>query len=380
MPRGADPRDKPRNVVAPEGMMGEDDPSGTCPAMMSFRGSHLVNLRLPQGTVWMLETLAEAKGRQQLYESQSPQLLRSLREVALVQSAESSNRIEGVTVDQHRLRPLVLGHAKPVDRPEEEIVGYRKALHDIHTNGVNLPLNAATCLHLHGLAQGGTTGDAGVWKARANDIIELRPDGTRVVRFKPVEPQAVPAAMGELFLAYGHVVEQRQVTPLIALGALVLDFLCIHPFRDGNGRVARLLALLGLYHQGFHVGRYVSLERVIEQTKEDYYATLKASSANWHQGTHDVLPWCGYFLSTLRSAYREFEERASHARAPRGSKTQLVEAALAAMRGPFGIADVERACPSVGRDLVRRVMNRWRTEGKLKTLSRGRDARWLRVE
>jgi hypothetical protein len=317
--------------------MGEDDPSGTCPAMMSFRGSHLVNLRLPQGTVWMLETLAEAKGRQQLYESQSPQLLRSLREVALVQSAESSNRIEGVTVDQHRLRPLVLG-------------------------------------------QGGTTGDAGVWKARANDIIELRPDGTRVVRFKPVEPQAVPAAMGELFLAYGHVVEQRQVTPLIALGALVLDLLCIHPFRDGNGRVARLLALLGLYHQGFHVGRYVSLERVIEQTKEDYYATLKASSANWHQGTHDVLPWCGYFLSTLRSAYREFEERASHARAPRGSKTQLVEAALAAMRGPFGIADVERACPSVGRDLVRRVMNRWRTEGKLKTLSRGRDARWLRVE
>ena len=347
--------------------------------MMSFRHTHLQDLRLPQGTVWMLETLAEAKGRQQLHEHQAPQILESLREMALVQSAESSNRIEGVTVDQDRLRPLVLGKAPPRDRPEEEIVGYRRALNEIHAKGAELPLGPKTCLRLHALAQGGTTGDAGVWKSRANDIIEVHPDGKRTVRFRPLEPKAVPAAMDELFLAYGEAVDQRRVTPLMALAALVLDFSCIHPFRDGNGRVSRLLALLGLYHLGFQVGRYVSLERIVEQTKEDYYDTLQRSSADWHDGRHDVMPWCNYFLSTLRTAYREFEDRASRARPPRGAKSDLVAVALEGMDGPFGIADVERACPSVGRDLIRRVMNRWRAEGRVKTLSRGRDARWQRV-
>jgi Fic family protein len=182
--------------------------------------------------------------------------------------------------------------------------------------------------------------------------------------------------MSELFLAYRDGIDQGRITPLLAMAALVLDFLCIHPFRDGNGRVSRLLWLLALYHHGFSVGRYISIERVVEQTKEDYYETLQRSSAGWHEGQHDIQPWLAYTLSTMRSAYREFEERAERARPRRGTKTELVEAALEHVSGSFGIADIERQCPSVGRDLIRRVMNRWRDEGRLVMLTRGRDARW----
>ena len=346
--------------------------------MNSFRGKRLSELCLSQGTVWMIETLAEARGRQQLYEHQSPQILKALRELAVVESTESSNRIEGVTVARDRLRPLVLGDSPPRDRPEEEIVGYRRALDWIHSEHEKIGLSPATCLRLHELAQGGTSGDAGVWKTRPNDIIELKPDGRREVRFQPLAPALVPDAMEELLLGYRHVIDQRLVSPPLAVAALVLDFTCIHPFRDGNGRVSRLLLLLALYHHGFNVGRYISIERIIEQTKDEYYETLKQSSKGWHEATHDVLPWFTYLLSSLRLAYREFEDRARRARPQRGEKTDLVESAIASMSGPFGIADVERLCPNVGRDMIRRVMNRWRSDGKLVMLGRGRDARWER--
>lgn len=344
--------------------------------MMSFRGTRLQDLRLPQGLVWLLETLAEAKGRQQLHEHQSPQILATLRELALVESAESSNRIEGVVVERSRLRPLVLGDAPPRDRPEEEIVGYRRALNWIHAEREAIPLTPRTCLKLHALAQGGTAGDAGVWKTRPNDIIEIHPDGRREIRFRPLAPDLVPAAMDELFLSYLDALNQGKITPLLATAALILDFSCIHPFRDGNGRVSRLLLLLTLYHQGFSVGRYISIERLVEKTKEDYYDTLKRCSDGWHDGQHDILPWFTYMLSTMRLAYREFEERAQRARPVRGSKTDLVETTLENLSGTFGITDVERRCPNVSRDLIRRVMVRWREAGRLEMLSRGRDARW----
>jgi Fic family protein len=348
--------------------------------MMSFRGLRLFELRLPQGMVWMLETLAESKGRQQLYEHQSPQILQTLRELALIESAESSNRIEGVTVERGRLRPLVLGDEPPRDRPEEEIVGYRRALQWVHTDSATIAMKSATCLQLHALAQGGTTGDAGVWKTRPNDIVQIYPDGRSEVRFRPLAPELVPEAMEEMCRSYQFSIEQRQLTPLLALAALILDFLCIHPFRDGNGRVSRLLLLLGLYHHGFEVGRYVSLERIVEQTKEEYYETLRQSSQGWHEGEHNILPWFNYLLSVLRLASREFEERASRVRPQRGSKTDLIEAALENVKSPFGIADVERLCPNVSREMIRRVMNRWRKEGRLDILGRGRDAQWKKMK
>jgi len=148
--------------------------------MMSFRGNRLSGLRIPQGTVWLLESLAESRGKQALYEARSPQILKALREMALIESTESSNRIEGVTVDRERLRPLVLGRSRPRDRSEEEIVGYRRALSWIHTNHEKIPIEPSTLLRLHGIAQGGTSGDAGQWKRSQNEIIEVYPDGRRL--------------------------------------------------------------------------------------------------------------------------------------------------------------------------------------------------------
>lgn len=348
--------------------------------MMSFRGTRLKELTLPLSTVWLLESLAESKGRQTLYEKQSPQMLKALRELALVESTESSNRIEGVTVGRDRLRPLVLGNARPRDRSEEEIVGYRRALSWIHTNHGKIQIEPDTFKRLHALAQGGTSGDAGQWKRSPNDIVEIHPDGRRVIRFRPVAPDQVLAAVEELCLAYRDSVNQQQGTPLLAVACLVLDFLCIHPFRDGNGRVSRLLALLTLYHHGHDVGRYISHERIVEQTKESYYEALHQSSVGWHDGQHDALPWFNYLLSTLRIAYREFEERAGRERPARGSKADLIAYALENVPSPFGIADVERLCPSVSRDMIRLVMNRWRKEGRLQMLGRGRDARWRRTQ
>jgi Fic family protein len=347
--------------------------------MMSFRGTRLQNIKLSLPIVWLLETLAESKGRHQLYQKQSPQLLKSLREMALIESAESSNRIEGVTVERNRLRPLVVGNTRPRDRSEEEIVGYRMALNWIHTRYHQLPITPETCLRLHALAQGGTSGDAGQWKRTQNDIIEIFPDGRREVRFQPLAPDLVPKAMEELCLAYRHAIDQLQVTPLLASACFVLDFLCIHPFRDGNGRISRLLTLLLCYQHGHDIGRYISLERLVEETKEDYYEALKISSANWHEGTHDVLPWFTYLLSVWRRAYRELEERAERQRPKHGSKTDLVEYALGNIIGPFGISDIEQLCPSVSRDTIRLVMNRWRDQDKLEMLSKGRDAKWQRI-
>ena len=348
--------------------------------MMSFHGKRLAETQLPLGTVWLLEKLAESKGKQSLYEKQSPQILRALREMALVESTESSNRIEGVTVERERLRPLILGNARPRDRSEEEIVGYRRALSWIHTNHEKVAISPDTLKRLHALAQGGTSGDAGEWKRTANEIIEVYPDGHREVRFQPVEPERVPTAIEELCLGYRHAMDQQKVTPLLATACLVLDFLCVHPFRDGKGRVSRLLTLLALYHHGHQVGRYISLERIVEQTKETYYEVLQKCSTGWHDASHEIMPWFNYFLATIRTAYREFEERAERQRPARGSKADLIDYALANVPSPFGISDVERLCPNVSRDMIRVVMNRWRKEGRLKAIGRGRDAQWARTE
>lgn len=263
-----------------------------------------------------------------------------------------------------------MGNTRPRDRSEEEIVGYRLALNRVHTEQRKIPISPDTCLHLHALAQGGTSGDAGRWKTTQNDIIEILPDGRREIRFRPLAPDKVPEAMEELCLGYRHAIEQLHVTPLLASACLILDFLCIHPFRDGNGRIFRLLTLLALYHHGHEVGRFISHERIVEQTKEDYHDVLKMSSVGWHEGVHDVMPWFNYLLSIWRMACREFEERAGRQRPLRGSKTDLVEYALQKIVSPFGIADVERLCPNVSRDTIRLVMNRWRAEGRLEILGK----------
>ena len=254
--------------------------------MMTFRNRRLRDHALPMSTAWLLNDIAEAKGKQEFFTRQSPQVLKALREAAIVQSAESSNRIEGVTVDPDRLRPLVLGSAKPRDRSEQEVQGYRRALNEIHTRHEKLPIAADTLKHLHSLCQS-ASGNAGQFKRVDNEVIELVSGAAPVVRFRGVKAKETPAVVDELCMLFRHALDQDNIPPLIAVAGLVLDFLCIHPFRDGNGRVSRLLFLLACYHCGIEAGRYISLERLIEQNKERYYEVLEQSSQRWHDGEHD---------------------------------------------------------------------------------------------
>jgi Fic family protein len=345
--------------------------------MMTFR-KDLRDFRLPLSTVWLMNDIAEPKGRQELYTKQSPQILKALREMAMVESVESSNRIEGVTVRPDRLRPLVLGNTRPRDRSEEEIQGYRNALQRIHTAATALPVTPGTLLELHRTIQEGS-GDAGQWKAVDNDIIEYRVGEAPRVRFRTLSFPQVAAAVDEMCVLYRHALDQQHVPALVAVACLVLDFLFIRPFRDGNGRVSRVLTVLALYHHGIEVGRYISLERLIEESKEDYYAVLQASSADWHEGKHDLLPWLNYFLAIIRRAYVHFEQRAGQVKSPKGAKTGLLLAAIEAAGNPFRIADLQQACPGVSLDWMRQVLKDLRSQGKLECLGRGPRAQWRRL-
>jgi Fic family protein len=330
---------------------------------------------VPATTSWYLADLGEARGKQELFTRQSPQRLKALREHAIIESVVSSNRIEGVTVDQTRVRPIILGRAHLRDRDEEEVRGYRDALKLIHEQGRKLPVSAKTIRELHRLTRG-EIWDAGKYKEKDGDIIEKYPDGRERIRFKTVSAARTPQAMAELVDLWDECLRDRTVHPLIALAAFNLDFLCIHPFRDGNGRVSRLLMLLQCYHLGYEVGRYVSIERIIEQSKDRYYETLEQSSQGWHEGKHDPWPYVNYVLFTLKTAYREFEERVGQVKTARGAKTELVESAINAFSREFTLADLERACPGVSRDMVRRVLRDLQKKGSVECLGRGPGAIW----
>ena len=250
----------------------------------SFGPGHLEQTTVPMSTVRSIGFLGEYKGKQRLFEKQSPQVLSALREVARVQSIESSNRIEGVTAASGRVAALAAEKTTPRDRSEQEIAGYRDVLSTVHVNALGMGVSTGLILQLHrDLYQFSPTSGGG-WKSTANDIVDVLPDGTHRLRFSPVAPHLVDTAMDDLVAGYHTVVSGGQVDSLIAVPAFVLDFLCIHPFSDGNGRMSRVLNLLLLYQAGYDVGRYISLEKVIEDSKETYYEALEASSKGWHEG------------------------------------------------------------------------------------------------
>ena len=331
---------------------------------------------IPMVTAWYLADLAEAKGRQQLFTRQTPQRLKALREHAMIESAVASNRIEGVEIDASRVRAVVLGTPAPRDRNEEEVRGYRDALRLIHSSSGELEVSEATIRDLHRISRGGV-GDAGEYKRRDIDIIETMTDGRSRVRFKTVPARSTPKATREL-IAVWNALAGRPIPPLVAIAAFNLDFLCVHPFRDGNGRVSRLLLLLQSYHAGLGVGRYVSFERIIELNKERYYETLEESSRGWHDGTHDPWPYVNYLLYVFKEAYREFETRVGESAARRGEKSETVIAAVERTATPFSVAELQRDCPGVSIDMIRHVLNDLREQGRVECLGRGPSARWRR--
>lgn len=315
------------------------------------------------------------QGLQELYKKQIPQKLKVLREHALIESAVSSNRIEGVEVDKSRIGTLIFGKPALQNRNEEEVQGYRDALNLIHNQTAKLPISEKTISQLHHLCRGDIW-DAGKYKEKDVDIIQKYPDGRHRVRFKTASPQETPMMMKRTIALWHEGMKEKWTHPLIYLGVLNLDFLCIHPFKDGNGRVSRLLLLLNCYHVGIEVGRYISIERLIEVHKERYYETLEESSFRWHEGKHNPWSYINFILFILNSAYKEFKERVGEIKEPRGTKTEIVYSAIKQQKVPFTVADIQKRCPGVSIDMIRHILKQLQANRKVKCLGRGKYAQW----
>ena len=347
--------------------------------MRSLTDPFLSGLTLNAKHASTLRALGEHRGEQDLHRQQSPEALETLRTIALVESTESSNRLEGVVAAADRLREVVLRNAEPTNRSEQEIAGYRDALGLIHESAMEMGVTTNVILQLHQLLYRYQPETGGQWKASQNDIVERDQDGTIIrVRFRPVTSVGTPGAM-EAMITDWRRCEDLQRESLLTIPLFVLDFLCIHPFADGNGRTARLITLLLLYRSGYVVGRYISLERVIEESRETYHEALEASSIGWHEGKHDPYPWLEYFWGVLLRAYGEFQERAGQLLEGRGAKTAVIEAAVDRRMKPFAISELELDCPGVSRDMIRHVLRRLRDEGKVRVEGRGRGAKWVAV-
>lgn len=346
---------------------------------MSFAPSFLQRISVDMSLLQSVAHLEHTRGRQQSFQTRTPELLEQLRTIATVESTESSSRLEGAVAPRDRIEGVVLRDAAPQDRSESEIAGYRDALLMIHESAAHIPFRESSIQQIHELLDRYLPAPGGRYKATQNDIVEKDAGGeiTRV-RFSPTPPVQTPGAMRDLVAGYAVAVDADAVPAVLLVALAVLDFLCIHPFPDGNGRTARLLTLLLLYHHGYEVGRYVGLERVIEDSRETYYETLEASSVGWHESKHDPRPWIDYFLGVLTAAYGELEDRVATVRkGGGGTKTQMIRAAVARRHAPFQISDVERELPNVSRELIRSVLKDLRHEGALHLAGAGRGAKYV---
>jgi Fic family protein len=348
--------------------------------MKSFEFGYLQQTPVTQPILRSVRTLGEHKGRQDLFKGQTPEILETLRRVSVVESVESSNRIEGIDVGHKRVEEIVARKTKPTDRPGQEVAGYRDVLAEIHDRHGTLRLSTDLILDWHRKLYRFTGGRGEGWKTEDNAILEVRPDGRQVVRFRPVSAAETPEFMDRLVTECNGAMASVEVEPLLTIASFILDFLCIHPFSDGNGRIGRLLTLLLLYHNGYEVGRYISLERVVEESKETYYESLHRSSRQWHEGEHDLRPWWEYFLGTLTAAYKEFESRVGTFLPARGAKREMVKRAVEMLPGRFAMADLERLCPGISRPTIHRALEELKQHRLVRCIGRGFSAHWERTE
>lgn len=348
--------------------------------MSSFRDLARHFGALEPGTVASLVSIGEARGREEVSRRQSPAGLETLRQVALIQSTESSNAIENVRAPRARIEALVAERTTPKNRSEQEIAGYRDVLGLIHANRADIPFEPRYVEQLHGDLYG-YTGDttAGHWKRLDNKVEEERPDGSRVERFTPVSAALTPDAMRDLHERFGRALAGGTYDPLLLSAAYVLDFTVIHPFRDGNGRMSRVITLWLLYIVSHDVGRFVSIEKLIDDSRESYYEALRQSTEGWHSGTHDLGPWTGYFLGILIAAYRELESRAN-VLVGRGSKKALITTFIdSLLADEFTVSAVRQAAPGVSDAYISKVLGELKKAGVLEPIGTGRGARWRRL-
>ncbi len=347
--------------------------------MHSLAPKFLDGLQFSAGQLESLTRIGEFQGKQALFAERLPEVLRTMRKVAQVESVESSNRIEGIEAPRRRIQGLVNQRTDPANRSEQEIAGYRDALALVHESAADMDVSANVVRQLHTVMHRYLPQPGGRWKMVDNEIVERDATGALRVRFKPVPAVATPQAMDDLAAGVRRALQAEQRPGLVVAPLAVLDFLCIHPFTDGNGRVSRLLTLLLLYRLGHQVGRFISLERITEESKETYYEALEKSSQRWHEGRHDPHPWLDYFWGVLLRAYGEFTERVGSLNRGSGSKAALVREAVARMVGPFALADLQVQCPGASLPTIKRELAAMRDEGLVLLDGRGRGARWRRV-
>lgn len=328
---------------------------------------------LTNDIVNMLGYIHEYKGQQNLFIEAKADVLSHLLEIAKIQSTEASNRIEGIYTSDARIQALVKEKSAPRNRNENEIAGYRDVLATIHENYDYIPPRANVILQLHrDLYQYSGMGIGGRYKNTDNVIEEELEDGTKRVRFRPATAFETPDMIESLCNQFLREVDRGEVDPLLLIPMFVLDFLCIHPFNDGNGRMSRLLTLLLLYRSGYIVGKYISIEMLIEKTKDTYYDALQASSVGWHEGMNDYAPFVSYTLGIIKSAYKTFSERVEHLTTKGLSKPERVRQFIENKLGKVTKKDIMDACPDISETTVEKTLGELVKNGTIIKVGSGR--------
>lgn len=351
--------------------------------MRNFDYTKLADHKWDSEILSYIAKIHECKGRQDLYVRQKPVELERLTEVAKIQSTEASNKIEGIVTTSTRIRQLVEEKTTPRNRDESEIVGYRDVLNTIHESHDYIPVTPSYILQLHrDLLRHAGLSYSGNFKNTQNYISETCPDGTQVVRFAPLAPHETPEAIEKICESYKRALAAEKVDALILIPVFICDFLCIHPFNDGNGRMSRLLTLLLLYKNGYEVGKYISIEKQIEKTKDVYYDMLEQSDIGWHEEANDPTPFIKYMLQMVLACYVEFEERVGMM-SDKGARSTAYDVVKAYMMGKIGKmtgAEVVSACPSVGRSAALGAIKKLTEEGLILKCGSGRSTYYVRTD
>ncbi|WP_312279728.1 Fic family protein [Oscillibacter sp.] len=325
--------------------------------MREFDYSHITDQLLTPEIVNLVSAIHEYRGKQTLYLEAKADSLTSMLEIAKIQSTQASNRIEGIYTSDARLAEIMQQKAEPASRNEQEIAGYRDVLATIHENHEFISLRPSILLQLHrDLYRYNGAGMGGTFKNGDNVIEEVTSDGQHRVRFKPVSAFETPDAVDHLCEAYQHAITLPEAEPLLLIPPFILDFLCIHPFNDGNGRMSRLLTLLLLYRAGYIVGKYISIEMIIEKTKDTYYDVLQQSSTAWQDGKNDYKPFVRYYLGALLSAYKDFSRRVEFISTKGMTAAQRVAEIVREKVGKITKAEIAAMCPDLNSGTIERAL------------------------
>ena len=349
--------------------------------MHIFDYSFLENGLLPAGIVYLTATISAFKALSGERKDKNQKIYTELEAIARVQSVKSSNAIEGIVTTDARIKEIVEGKSAPLNHNEVEIAGYRDALDEIHKYHSQLSFSEEVILHLHQVMQGVVDSNNGKgYKVEDNLIMEVDTTGRRSVRFRPIPAVETKAAMEQLILAYIDARNNPNVNQLLLVPCVILDFLCIHPFGDGNGRVSRLLSLLLMYKNGFDVGKYVSFEEQINETKEQYYDALYESSLKWHENENSYVPFMENFLVTLYRCYKELDKRFSTINGKRISKNERIEQTVMNSVIPISKAEICEILPDVSVTTVEAVLGRMVKSGTVKKLGQARSTKYVNAK